>query len=74
MTKNIVISEDLWFLEHILFLLDNYKFDEDIIKILIQLKNLVDKKIYQNYNLSFLDYYNVINQKLLVQFNLKNIR
>lgn len=74
MTKNIVINEDLWFLEHILFLLDNYKFDEDIIKILIQLKNLVDKKIYQNYNLSFLDYYNVINQKLLVQFNLKNIR
>lgn len=51
MYKEVEVDVNLYHLEFILFDLDNYKFDSDIISILNDLKSLVDKKIWSNIKL-----------------------
>lgn len=46
MTEEKVIDENLLHLENVLLDLDNYKFDQEIISLLNDLKSLCDKKLY----------------------------
>lgn len=69
-TKNFVdlnIDYGLFYLEQVLFSLDDYNFDSDIIKILNDLKTLVDKKLYSKLNLFD---NNISNQELFIRFYL----
>ena len=53
--EEISIDENLWHLENVLFDLDNYTFDKDILKLLNELKQLVDNKLFSNFNKNNLD-------------------
>lgn len=68
MYKEIEVDINLFFLENLLFGLDYYKFDTDIIKLLNELKSLVDKKLYSNF--PFEDY-NVLDEKIKIRFLLQ---
>lgn len=46
MIEEIEFDENLFFLQHVLFALDTYNFDKDILKLLNELKSLVDKKMF----------------------------
>ena len=51
MFQDVIADRSLLHLEDMLFDLDHYSFDRDIIKLLNELKILVDKKIYKdNFN------------------------
>lgn len=50
MIQDLKINENLWYLDMTLHSLGYYKFDSDIIKLLNELKTLVDKKLYTNFN------------------------
>lgn len=51
MFQDVIADRSLLHLEDMLFDLDYYSFDRDIIKLLNELKILVDKKIYKdNFN------------------------
>ena len=45
MIEELQVEENLIHLEKVLFDLDNYRFDKDVITLLNQLKSLVDKKL-----------------------------
>lgn len=67
--EEIVVDYNLIHLQNILFDLDNYSFDREIIHQLNELKCLVDKKLYSNFNLKNLD----INKfELIAKYYLKN--
>lgn len=68
MYKEIEVNENLFYLEHVLFSLDSFKFDDDVIKVLDYLKTLVDKKLYSNF--PFEDY-NVLDEKIKIRFLLQ---
>lgn len=69
MYKEIKVDRNLFHLSNILFDLDNYNFDSDIIKALNDLKTLVDKKLWSNFDF---DNYNIMNEDIIVKFLLKN--
>lgn len=74
MKNNIIIEtlkvdRDLLHLEDVLLYLDNYRFDSDIIKLLNELKTLVDNKLYSKLNYTGLD---IIEQELIMKFYLEN--
>lgn len=71
MIEELQVDEDLIYLEHVIFTLDNYKFDKDIIGLLNQLKTLVDKKLYSNFNLNGRD---IIEQKMYIRFKLEDFK
>lgn len=50
MNKELVVNRSLYHLLEVLFDLDNYQFDNDVVKILNDLKTLVDSKIYSSFN------------------------
>ena len=50
MYKEIPVDRNLLHLQNVIFDLDNYEFDSDIIKLLNELKTLVDKKMFSNYD------------------------
>lgn len=62
------IDANLLHLENVLFDLDNYKFDKDIIGLLNELKSLVDNKLFSKFNTENLD---VIRTEYFVKFYLK---
>lgn len=66
--EELQVDEDLIHLEHVIFDLDNYKFDRDVIALLNQLKSLVDKKLYSNFNLKGRD---IEEQQMYIRFKLK---
>lgn len=65
--KELTIDENLLHLQNILFDLDSYKFDKDILKLLDELKFLVDKKMFSNFNL---ENYDIENQEVILKFYL----
>lgn len=66
--EELQVDEDLIHLEHVIFDLDIYKFDRDVIALLNQLKSLVDKKLYSNFNLKGRD---IEEQQMYIRFKLK---
>ncbi len=50
MNKELVVNRSLYHLLEVLLDLDNYQFDNDVVKILNDLKTLVDSKIYSSFN------------------------
>ena len=50
MYKEIPVDRNLLFLSEVLFALDSYTFDSDIIKLLNDLSFLVNKKMFSNYD------------------------
>ena len=66
--EELQVDENLIHLENVIFDLDNYNFDRDVIALLNQLKSLVDKKLYSNLNLKGRD---IAEQKMYIRFKLK---
>lgn len=64
----IEVDENLLRLEYFLLDLDSYKFDRDIIKLLNDLKTLVDNKLFAPLNETNLD---IVSQKMKIVFELK---
>lgn len=48
MKQEIEVDRNLYHLQDVLFDLDNYSFDSDIIKLLNELKFVLDKKMFSN--------------------------
>lgn len=69
--EELQVDEDLIHLEHVIFDLDGYKFDRDVIALLNQLKSLVDKKLYSNFNLKGRD---IEEQQMYIRFKLKEFK
>lgn len=69
--KELQVDENLIHLENVIFDLGSYKFDRDVITLLNQLKTLVDKKLYSNFNLKGRD---VVEQKMYIRFKLKKFK
>ena len=68
MFQEIEVDSNLYHLENVLFDLDHYKFDSDIIKLLNDLKILVDKKLYSTLNPNG---YDIIDIKLYEKYSFK---
>lgn len=66
MRKSLLVDRDLLHLENVLFDLDNYHFDSDIIKCLNDLKLLVDSKLYND---KVMKNGGTLSNKILLQFN-----
>lgn len=69
--KELPVDENLIHLEHVIFDLDSYKFDRDILSKINELKTLVDKKLYSNFNLKGLD---IEEQQMYIRFKLKKFK
>ena len=69
--EELQVDEDLIHLVNVIFNLDSYKFDRDVIALLNQLKSLVDKKLYSNFNLKGRD---IVEQKMYIRFKLKEFK
>lgn len=67
--ENLKVDESLLHLQNVLFDLDNYSFDRDILELLNTLKSLVDNKLYSNFNLNNLD---IENTEIIVKYYLKD--
>lgn len=63
--KDIEVDRNLYHLMNLLFDLDCYNFDSDIIRLLNELKTLVDKKLFANYDFSN---YNIMSEKIVIRF------
>lgn len=68
MYKEIEVDRNLYHLLNVLFDLDSYKFDREVIALLNQLKSLVDKKLWSG--LDF-EYYNIMDEKIIVRYLLE---
>ncbi len=66
MTYEFKVDGNLYHLQNVLFDLDNYSFDRDIISLLNQLKTLVDKKLYLNLHDG-----NIVDYNLIFRYKLK---
>lgn len=73
MTKDVelIIDENLLHLEHVLLDLDLYKFDRDVIKLINELKSLVDKKLYSSIGY---DDYDIAEYELKMIFHLEKMK
>ena len=69
MYKEIEVDRNLYHLLDVLFDLDHYRFDSDVIKLLNELKLLVDKKLWANSNLTGFD---IMDEKIIVKFIVEN--
>lgn len=63
--QTLKVDRNLLHLENVIFDLDCYKFDSDIIKLLNELRTLVDKKLFSNLNYNDLD---IVEQELFIKF------
>lgn len=68
MYKEIEVDRNLYHLLDVLFDLDSYKFDREVITLLNQLKSLVDKKIWSGFDFAN---YNIMDEKIIVRFLLE---
>ena len=64
-TMQIEVDYNLLYLSNILFDLDSRHFDEEVSKLLDELRFLLDEKMYSKLNLKNRD---VINQKLIMKY------
>ncbi len=64
-TMQIEVDYNLLYLSNILFDLDSRHFDEEVSKLLNELRFLLDEKMYSKLNLKNRD---VINQKLIMKY------
>ena len=69
--EELPVDESLIHLEHVIFDLDSYKFDRDILSKINELKTLVDKKLYSNFNLKGRD---IEEQQMYIRFKLKKFK
>lgn len=69
--EELQVDENLIHLENVIFDLDSYKFDRDVIALLNQLKSLVDKKLYSNFNLKCRD---IEEHQMYIRFKLKEFK
>ncbi len=69
--KELKIDINLLHLQQVIFDLDNYNYDSDIIRLLNELKTLVDKKIYSNLELD-LEKHDIYKKELIIKFYLEN--
>lgn len=69
--EELPVDENLIHLEHVIFDLDSYKFDRDILSKINELKTLVDKKLYSNFNLKGRD---IEEQQMYIRFKLKEFK
>lgn len=67
--ENLKVDESLLHLQNVLFDLDNYSFDMEILELLNPLKSLVDNKLYSNFNLNNLD---IEKTEIIVKYYLKD--
>ena len=67
--EKLKVDESLLHLQNVLFDLDNYSFDRDILELLNTLKSLVDNKLYSNFNLNNLD---IEKTEIIVKYYLKD--
>ena len=67
--EKLKVDESLLHLQNVLFDLDNYSFDRDIVELLNTLKSLVDNKLYSNFNLNNLD---IEKTEIIVKYYLKD--
>lgn len=65
MYKEIPVDRNLLFLSEVLFALDSFTFDSDIIKLLNDLSFLVDKKMFSNYDF---ENYNVQAEDVVLRY------
>ena len=65
MYKEIPVDRNLLHLQNVIFDLDNYEFDSDIIKLLNELKTLVDKKMFSNYDF---ENYNIQSSDVVLRY------
>lgn len=65
MYKEIEVDGNLFYLERLLFSLDYFRFDDEIIELLNNLKSLIDKKLYSNLSL---DNFDILEEKVKVGF------
>ena len=63
MYREVEVDVGLYNLSQVLMYLDNYKFDNDIDKILNKLKKVVDKKMFSNYD--------IYDEKIIIKYLLK---
>lgn len=68
MYKEILVDRDLFHLLNVLFDLDSYKFDNDVIKLINELKSLVDKKLFSDYEF---ENYHIIDDKIIIRYLLE---
>lgn len=66
--KELKVDDNYYFLLNWLFVLDNYKFDSDIIKLINELFTLVNKKIFNGMDFENLD---ICNQETIIRYYLK---
>lgn len=66
--EDVFVDYNLLYLNNVLFSLDSWQFDCDILKLLNELKTLVDKKMFFNFNLNNFD---VEEQKVILRYYLK---
>lgn len=69
LTENLVIDFNLLYLNNLLLDLDNYSFDNDVLKLLNRLKCIVEKKLYSN--LKYPDL-NAIKEELIIKYYYEN--
>lgn len=68
--EELKVDANLLHLENVLFDLDSYSFDKDILKKLSELKELVDKKLYSDFNKDNLD---IEDLEIICKYHLKDI-
>ena len=64
----VFIDKNLYHLQNVLFDLDNYSFDSDIIALLNDLKSLVDNKLLSNIDFNKTSVDNLNNINLIFKF------
>lgn len=65
--KEIVIDQNLYFLENFLYMLDGFTFDEDVEFILNELKEIVIDKLYSD----SLEKYDILNSEFKIKYFLE---
>ena len=69
--ERLKVDENLLYLENVLFDLDNYSFDKDILNLLIDLKSLVDSKLYSKLDLNNLNL-DVVKKNIIIEYYYKD--
>lgn len=69
--EQLQVDENLIYLENVLFDLDYYKFDADVLSLLNQLRTLINEKLYSNFNLQGRD---ILKQNMYIRFELKKFK
>ena len=69
--ERLKVDENLLHLENVLLDLDNYSFDKDILNLLIDLKSLVDSKLYSKLDLNNLNL-DIVKKNIIIEYYYKD--